>query len=105
MIEHIVMLDLAEGHDVSELDVVMAGLGALTARIDGFDRFRAGPNRDFEGKSATYPYGFVCSFRDPEALSLYATDADHRALGARLVALCRGGASGVMVIDLDLADA
>ena len=80
----------------------MAGLAALGAAMDGFDRFTHGPNRDYEGKSADYPYGFVCEFSDPAALQVYANDPRHRALGARLVAMCQGGGDGIMVIDLEV---
>ena len=101
MIRHIVMLDLAAGAQASELAAVMDGLAALIDDIPGWTAFEHGPNRDFEGKSARYPYGFTCDFTDADALQRYAGDAGHQALGARLVGLCAGGAAGIMVIDLD----
>lgn len=102
MIRHIVMLRLKDGYDPVELLAVLTGLATLD--LPGLVGFEHGPNRDFEGKSQDYPYGFVCSFTDQAALQLYAGDAQHRALGARLVALCEGGADGIMVVDLDVAD-
>lgn len=102
MIEHIVMLRLRPGHDRAELAAVMEGLGGLIASINGYIAFRHGPNRDFERLSPGLDYGFVCSFRDTGALADYAGNPEHRALGARLVALC-GGVEGIMVIDLDTA--
>ncbi len=105
MIEHVVMLALEDRHGGAELAAVMAGLAGLVGRLDGFTGFRHGPNRDFEGKSGAYPYGFACTFRDAAALQAYAGDAGHMALGARLVALCKGGGEGIMVIDLDLSGA
>lgn len=99
MIDHIVLLKLTEGHDPAKLGDVMAGLAALVGRIDGFTAFRHGPNRDFEGRSAAYAYGFVGVFRDADALAVYAQDATHTALGARLVALC----DDLLVADLDSA--
>lgn len=98
MIRHVVLLSLRDEHDGAELLDVMDGLAGLT--IDGFASFEHGPNRDFECKSQDYPYGFIASFDDAVALSRYAKDPDHLALGARIVALCQGGADGIMVVDI-----
>ena len=38
--------------------------------------------------------------RDRAALDRYAADPGHRALGGRLVALCRDGAKGILVSDI-----
>lgn len=100
MIRHIVMLNLPEGHNAAELEDVMDGLSRLN--IAGFEGFEHGPNRDFESKSQDYPYGFICHFSDAAALERYAMDPNHQALGGRLVALCNGGANGIMVMDLDV---
>ncbi|SFS20425.1 Dabb family protein [Yoonia litorea] len=101
MIQHIVMLDLPADHDSAELANVMAGLGALMHEIDGFLAFAHGPNRDFEGKSPDCAYAFVCTFADAAAVSAYHRDPTHQALGARLVALCQGGADGITVVDME----
>ena len=99
MILHVVMLNLADSAPCAALDEVMSGLAALGAQLDGFLDFAHGQNIDAEGKSPDHPYGFCCTFRDRAALDRYAADADHRALGARLVALCNGGADGIVVYD------
>jgi len=98
MIQHIVMLQLTKGHDAVELTNIMDGLGAL--QIDGFTAFSHGPNHDLEGKTPDYPYGFICTFDNLDALRRYADDADHHALGGRLCDLCVGGGDGIMVMDL-----
>ncbi|MBI1418653.1 MAG: Dabb family protein [Limimaricola sp.] len=105
MIEHVVMVRPAPGHDPAVLREVLEGLAALVGQIDGLLRLRFGPNRDFEGRSPGYATGFIASFTDAAALARYAADPRHRALGARLVACCEGGTAGLMVIDLDLPDA
>ncbi len=102
MIRHIVLLALPDDHDAGELAQIMDRLAALVGHLPGFIGFDHGPNRDFEDKSAQYPYGFIGTFTDTEALNTYAGDARHSALGARLVALCNGGADGIMVIDLEM---
>jgi len=102
MIRHIVILELIPNHDVSELAEVMAELNALVGKIEGFTKFEHGPNRDLEEKSQAYPYGFICTFDDEASLQTYANDPRHQALGARLVAMCKGGGDGIMVMDLDI---
>lgn len=85
-----------------ELAAVMEGLAALMDQIEGFSAFQHGPNIDVEGKSPEAPYGFICTFDDRAALDRYATNPDHKTLGARLVALC-GGADRIMVYDLEVS--
>lgn len=101
MIRHCVFLNLAKGGAVGPLAQVMEGLQALVDELDGCDGFHHGPNRDYEGKSQDYAYGFVFDATDQRALLRYAEDPTHRALGARLAALCVGGAEGIVVFDID----
>lgn len=103
MILHSVYLRLPQETDRGELSEVMAGLNQLCRDLPGCAGFQHGPNRDYEAKSPDHPYGFVAQFRDAEALALYAENPEHKALGARLVALCDGGANGIVVYDLETA--
>ena len=102
MIRHVVLLDLPEGHDSAELAAIMQGLAALQHDIDGFKSFAHGPNRDFEKMSPDCSYAFTCDFADEGTSLAYLENAKHKALGARLVALCNGGAKGITVIDMDV---
>ena len=97
MIRHIVMLRAAPE---DTLDALMGALAGLVGEIDGFTGFSHGRNIDAEGKSPDYRYGFVCEFEDEAALHRYACDGRHQTIGADLVALCEGGADGIMVYDL-----
>jgi len=103
MIRHIVLLDLVPGYDAAELAAVMDGLDGLRGQIAGFAGFSHGPNRDYEGKSPGCAYGFVCDIDGPATSKAYLADAGHRALGARLVAMCKGGADGITVVDIEVA--
>ena len=102
MIRHCVFLRLAKGADRDELVVVIEGLRSLVAGLNGCANFAAGPNRDYEGKSPGYPFGFTFDAADAEVLATYAHHPTHKALGARLVALCDGGAAGITVYDLEV---
>jgi len=75
---------------------------ALVGQVDGLVSVDAGPNKDFEEKSAAFSHGFIVTFRDRVALGEYAEHPTHKALGAELVAKCTGGADGVMVFDLEV---
>lgn len=99
MISHVVMLCLKPNHDPQELSDVMQGLASL--KLEGFVEFSHGTNLDLEAKSPQHPYGFICAFTDRAAVKRYAENADHIALGSRLVALCEGGADGIYVVDLE----
>lgn len=101
MIRHCVMLHLAADAQQAALDEIMQSLAALVDRLDGCSGFCAGPNRDFEGKSPDFSFGFTLDARDETALTAYAVHPDHKALGARLVALCEGGGDGIMVFDIE----
>lgn len=101
MIRHCVFFRLEHGADLAALRDVIHGLAALVDRLDGCFGFCAGTNRDFESKSPEYPYGFTLDTQDETALAQYADHPDHKALGARLVALCDGGSKGIIVFDIE----
>lgn len=102
MILHCVFVNFRPDGDVAEQQAVLKGLGALQPLIDGFEDYRCGPNRDFEAKTPDHRDGFICTFRDAQALQRYADDPRHQALGARLVAQCVGGVDGILVYDLEV---
>ncbi|MCF7698205.1 Dabb family protein [Loktanella sp. M215] len=99
MIDHIVLLHLKPDHDAIALAAVMDGLAALVGDIKGFTAFRHGPNRDYEGRSPAFAHGFTAQFHDSLALAVYADDPRHKALGARLMALCED----ILVADVESA--
>ncbi|MEM6479221.1 MAG: Dabb family protein [Pseudomonadota bacterium] len=103
MIAHCVFCDIREGAPAHNLDALFAQLGTFARGLEGVISFDAGPNRDFEAKSARYNAGFVIRFRDADALKAYARHPTHRALGARLARACNGGAEGIIVFDLECA--
>lgn len=103
MLLHCVFCDIAETVPPGELAGIQAELAGLVAEVPGMLAFQAGPNRDFEGKTPHYPWGFVCTFTDRAAHLAYESHPRHQAAGARLVAACRGGAAGIVVYDLEVS--
>jgi hypothetical protein len=77
---------------------------AILAGIDlpGMSGFRHGPNRDFEGKSGRYSYGFSVTFENREAHLAYEAHPDHVRAGGILVENARGGHDGIFVSDLEV---
>ncbi len=105
MLLHCVFCALRPDADPDELRGVMEELDALRPEVEGMLEFRHGRNRDFESKSARFGHGFVIAFRDRDAHLAYDGHPRHKAAGARLVALCEGGADGIMVFDLETGPA
>lgn len=103
MIRHCVMLDVPSAA-LMELEAVLRDLEKLTQSLPGISGFVAGPNRDFEGKTPGYSYGFTLDAEDAVALQSYADDPAHQAIGRQLVALCPKGGNGILVYDLEAAN-
>lgn len=101
MILHAVFCQIREDVDPRAVFDVFEQLRMLCARLDGALSFEAGPNRDFEGKSAQFSDGFVIRFSNRQALMHYAEHDTHKQLGAQLCDLCVGGADGITVFDLE----
>lgn len=101
MIRHCVFLNLRASQDAGTLEEILGELRNLCENLPETGPFLSGPNRDFEAKSQDFPAGFTIDFASEEALQTYADHPEHKALGARLVAICQGGADGIMVFDLE----
>ncbi len=102
MILHCVYCDFRASVKEVEKRNILVRLAQFSETLDGVVSFEFGPNKDFEQKSANYDWGFVIKFTDDKALENYAEHPEHKALGGELVALCEGGADGIVVFDLDV---
>jgi glycerate 2-kinase len=72
------------------------------AELPGMSGFRHGPNRDFEGKSARYTYGFMVLFENRDVHLAYEAHPDHVRAGGIMVENSRGGHDGIFVSDLEV---
>ncbi|MBF9045083.1 Dabb family protein [Rhodobacterales bacterium HKCCE4037] len=102
MLIHTVLLSPAPDAAEGSFAEAMMILEEVADRLPGLSGFVHGPNRDFEGKSQAYPYGFTCLFDDEAAMQAYVDDPEHQRAGAMLVANCAGGADGIFVSDLEV---
>ncbi|QMU58211.1 MAG: Dabb family protein [Boseongicola sp.] len=102
MILHCVFCNFRDEAPMLERIAVLQELAEFSRTLDGVVAFEFGPNLDFELKSPEYSDGFVIRFADITAAETYAGHPTHQALGMRLVGLCKGGADGIMVYDLNV---
>ena len=100
MLKHCVFVNLKEDVDAEAREAVLSGFGTLVGEIDGMLDYCRGPNLDFEAKSPEYSWGFIVTFQDRAAHLAYEQHPRHKELGAKLVAMCKGGHDGILVFDL-----
>lgn len=100
MVLHCVFCAFDASSTRQDQQAILDDLEQFSLTLPGVIGFEQGPNLDFEGKSPEYNAGFVIRFRDETALHSYAKHPQHKAIGARLCALCSGGADGIIVFDI-----
>lgn len=103
MIVHAVYFSIRDGVDPRDVQALLGALQEFCHGLNGAISFEFGPNRDYENKSAGFSDGFLVRFKDRAALAHYAQHPRHKELGAQLTAVCKGGAEGIMVFDLEVA--
>ncbi|MBF9057587.1 Dabb family protein [Rhodobacterales bacterium HKCCSP123] len=102
MLIHVVLMEPDGQAGLEQVQAAMPILAEVCASLPGASGFAHGPNRDFEGKSQRYAYGFEVSFTDREAHLAYERHPEHLRAGAMLVASCKGGHAGIFVADLEV---
>jgi hypothetical protein len=103
MIRYIILIRHRPGLPDSEVTAIEAMFQALHARLDGcFLAYHGGPGVNFEGLDRGYRHGHVLDFADQAARMRYHDDAEHKALGARLVAAAEGGIDALLVVDFEV---
>lgn len=100
MIRHIVLTKFKSGTKEEVITGIYAGLETVCDRISGAHDFLGGRSESPEQIERGYMHGFSVDFDDWDALKAYANDADHKALGAQLVANAEGGIDGILVLDI-----
>jgi hypothetical protein len=100
MIRHCVLVKVRPDAPAGELEAVFAALAALKSRLPGMLAFAGGPDASPEGLQRGHTHAFTIDFVDEAARDAYLVDAEHKALGARLVATAQGGRDGITVVDI-----
>ena len=102
MIRHCVFVKYRADVSRAQRDAIYTELELLIPKIPGMLSVEAGPNVSPEGLGKGFDEGFFAEFNDARVRDAYLVDADHQALGARLVSLAEGGLDGILVFDLDV---
>ncbi|MEM9042536.1 MAG: Dabb family protein [Actinomycetota bacterium] len=102
MIRHIVLTRFAPEVTEATIAEIYAGLAAVADRLPGASGFVGGRSDSPEQIERGYRHAFSIDFESWDALTDYADDPEHRALGAQLVANAIDGRDGLLVVDLDV---
>lgn len=102
MIRHIVLTKFKPDTSEDLIRDIYTGLSALSIELPGAQNFTGGRSESPEHIERGYMHGFVIDFDSWDALSNYANNPKHQALGGQLVASAIGGIDGVLVLDLDV---
>lgn len=103
MIRHVVSLRFRAGTPQSVKEALYRDLAALSGHIEGIVDFRSFANVSVETPLVRgFNDVFWFDFRDEAVRDTYLADAQHQAVGARIVAELEGGADGVFVADVTL---
>ena len=103
MIRHLVALRFKPGTSTAAQEGFYTELAGLRARLDGIVDFRSRANISVEPEMVRgFDDLFWFDFRDADARDAYLEDAEHQAIGTRLVAELEGGADGVFVCDFEV---
>ena len=102
MIQHSVYLRLKASFQDDEKQAIYDALRELKQDLPGVVDFKAGPNVSTEGLNGGFLDGFSILFEDPDARDIFLTDARHREINERLMAVTDGGLSGMLVFDMEV---
>ncbi|MCQ0969387.1 Dabb family protein (plasmid) [Paracoccus sp. TK19116] len=100
MIRHIVLIRFRPETGQDVIDAIFADLDAVGQHLPGMGRFLAGRSESPEQIERGFMHGFTVDFASWEALAAYQDHAEHKKVGARIVAAAEGGMDGILVFDL-----
>ncbi len=105
MIRHCVFIHFRSEVSKSQRDALFDQIVALQARLEGMAAVQLGKNVSPEvGMDKGFADGFMIDFNSREDRDAYLIDAEHQAIGARLVESAVGGAAGILVYDMEIPD-
>jgi hypothetical protein len=102
MLHHIVLMEPDGPDGLARIKAAMPILAAVCSDLPGASGFAHGPNRDFEGKSARFSYGFSVLFTHRAEHLAYEAHPEHVRAAEMLVGACKGGVAGIFVADLEV---
>lgn len=105
MIRHIVLVQFKSSVSDDEIADIFSELHSVKESVAGVVAIAAGKSESPEKMERGYMHGFTVDLADWDALAAYQADPEHRRLSTRLVEASEGGVDGILVFDLEIADA
>lgn len=103
MIRHLVHLRFRADVTEDQKRALYGELAGLSGHIDGIEDFQHRKNVSVETPLVReFLDMFWFDFRDVAVRDAYLVDAEHQAIGGRIIELLDGGADGVFVCDIAL---
>lgn len=105
MVRHIVLIRFRPEVSSAVISELFAELHRIEGKVPGLLAITSGRSESPEKMERGYMHGFVVDFADWDGLQAYQDNAEHQALGAKLVAHAEGGKDGILCFDLPVAEA
>lgn len=103
MIRHLVFLQFADGTSEDAKQALYDDLAGLSGHIDGILDFQTRKNVSVEDPLVRdFRDMFWFDFKDEAVRNQYLDDAEHQAIGGRIVAALANGADSVFVCDIEV---
>lgn len=99
MIRHIVLIRFKPELTETDIAALFAELHRIQGKVPGLLAITSGRSESPEQMERGYMHGFVVDLADWDALQAYQDNADHQALGAKLVAGAVDGKDGILCFD------
>lgn len=103
MIRHCVFIRFKPETSRERIDELFCEIDALKHQMDGVLAVHIGTNvSPEEGMDKGYSDGFIVDFDNAASRDIYLEDAEHQAVGAKLVEAAVNGVEGILVYDLEI---
>jgi hypothetical protein len=102
ILRHTVLLKIRSDVSDTEIADVFAALKSLKHEITGILAISTGKDNSPEGLQRGHTHGFTVDFDSAQSRDAYLPHPAHQKVGARIVAICEGGVSGITVVDWEM---
>lgn len=99
-VRHVVLCKIRADVPDADIQELWSDLKGLRALVPQMGPVSAGLNSSPEALAQGYSHGFTVDFPSAAARDIYLDHPAHKAVGARLVAMCEDGLDGLCVVDL-----
>jgi hypothetical protein len=102
LIRHTVLLKVRTDVSDQEISDVFTALKNLQSEIPSILSISTGKDNSPEGIQRGHTHAFTVDFDSAQSRDAYLPHPAHQKVGARIVAICEGGVSGITVVDWEM---